>query len=1089
MNRMRRTSKRALAARPWPAAAVALLAVLALAPAAGAQQLSWLSPIGLENSGGTQAAQAVACATASQCTSVDANGQQVTFNPATGASTGSSSVDLRGTVSSLACPSSTQCTAVDNLGNQVTFDPAAGTLIDGGLQSVGSANPLTSVACSTTAFCVTVDDQGGATSFDPLTGAAAGRQIVDPPTPPTPPSKTPIPTPLSSVACSSDATACVAVDNLGNEITINYATPASAIHSVDTHPLSSVSCRPDLTSCVAVDDHGQEITFNPADGSVSGTHVIDSAAGPPPVGIALTSVSCASDYSQCTAVDGQGNEVTFNATNGSVISSASVDAINRLDGVSCAPGTDTECAAIDTHGNEASFDPTTGSSIGGGVHSVAPNALASLACPVANQCTAVEAGGREITFDPTAGHVTGQDGHNNIGPSIIDATGNRLTSVSCSSATQCTAVDTGAFEETFNPVTGRLNAPGGFNKMENGQSLESVSCPTAVQCTAVDASGNQVTFNPQQAAPNSVNNASPNQVDGTPDRLLVSVVCLTAHSCVAVDHGGAEVSFDPTSIDAGTPTEIEIDHHPSALSCASAAQCTAVDDAGQATTFDPTSVASSQTNIAGPTSVDAAGALNGVSCPSTTACVAVDGHGNSVQFAPASLGGAVVERVPEAAALQAVNCPTAYECAAVDTGGNAFAGFLAPANTAVPTITGTAQQGQTLTEHNGSWANGQVTHYAYQWQDCDDSGCSAIPGATGSTYTLQPSDVGESIAVQETATNIGGDSQPANSAHTSVVLPLAPASQGPPAIAGTVGQGQVLSEYHGQWSGNPSSYAIQWESCNGFGTGCVAIPGATGQSYVPTAFDIGRKLMVQETTSNAGGTSPSAASSQTAPVAPARQADIRTLTYRETAVSWQSALLHGVVYTQGAPAVWSFQYGKTTLLGSSTPGQAVAPGNTSEIPAAALMSRLKPNTTYYARVVETVPADAYRAGVQSLGNIVRFTTPLVGSLHLKSARVPVKGSHGLVGLDCRAPVGCAARLSVTASHSIGSGRHRHQQILRCAVTSTSVSAGGSRQVGLSVSQACLSLIGSSRTRVLAATLVASSTSGQHGFTQNIQLRG
>ena len=81
-----------------------------------------------------------------------------------------------------------------------------------------------------------------------------------------------------------------------------------------------------------------------------------------------------------------------------------------------------------------------------------------------------------------------------------------------------------------------------------------------------------------------------------------------------------------------------------------------------------------------------------------------------------------------------MSCNAAYECAVVDAGGNAFAGFLPPASSAPPTITGTAQQGQTLTEHHGTWANYPASSYTFQWEDCDDSGCSAIPGATGSSY-------------------------------------------------------------------------------------------------------------------------------------------------------------------------------------------------------------------------------------------------------------------------------------------------------------------------------------------------------------------
>ena len=92
----------------------------------------------------------------------------------------------------------------------------------------------------------------------------------------------------------------------------------------------------------------------------------------------------------------------------------------------------------------------------------------------------------------------------------------------------------------------------------------------------------------------------------------------------------------------------------------------------------------------------------------------------------------------------------------------------APQNTGLPTITGTAQQGQTLTASNGSWSN-SPTSYAYQWQDCTSStSCSNITGATSSAYALQSSDVGKTIDVVVTATN-GGGSTPATSAQTAGV--------------------------------------------------------------------------------------------------------------------------------------------------------------------------------------------------------------------------------------------------------------------------------------------------------------------------------
>jgi hypothetical protein len=93
-----------------------------------------------------------------------------------------------------------------------------------------------------------------------------------------------------------------------------------------------------------------------------------------------------------------------------------------------------------------------------------------------------------------------------------------------------------------------------------------------------------------------------------------------------------------------------------------------------------------------------------------------------------------------------------------------------PQNVSPPTITGTAQQGQTLTEHDGTWTN-EPTSFAYQWQRCDSSGanCAPVSGATAQTYVLGAPDVGSTMRVSVIAINGGGSSAPAISAQSAVV--------------------------------------------------------------------------------------------------------------------------------------------------------------------------------------------------------------------------------------------------------------------------------------------------------------------------------
>jgi hypothetical protein len=97
----------------------------------------------------------------------------------------------------------------------------------------------------------------------------------------------------------------------------------------------------------------------------------------------------------------------------------------------------------------------------------------------------------------------------------------------------------------------------------------------------------------------------------------------------------------------------------------------------------------------------------------------------------------------------------------------------APANTAAPTISGTPQQGATLTVANGTWTGTQPITYAYSWQRCDGAGgnCATfISHVSSPSYTLTPTDVGHTIRAQVTATNARGSST-ATSQQTALIAP------------------------------------------------------------------------------------------------------------------------------------------------------------------------------------------------------------------------------------------------------------------------------------------------------------------------------
>jgi hypothetical protein len=106
----------------------------------------------------------------------------------------------------------------------------------------------------------------------------------------------------------------------------------------------------------------------------------------------------------------------------------------------------------------------------------------------------------------------------------------------------------------------------------------------------------------------------------------------------------------------------------------------------------------------------------------------------------------------------------------------------APVDTTLPTISGQAVQGQTLTAAPGSWKH-SPTSYAYQWEDCSSTGeiCFNISGATAGSYVPTSGDVNDGIRVVVTAKNSAGSA----SATSAATAPIASsAANGPVLLLG-----------------------------------------------------------------------------------------------------------------------------------------------------------------------------------------------------------------------------------------------------------------------------------------------------------------
>jgi hypothetical protein len=100
-----------------------------------------------------------------------------------------------------------------------------------------------------------------------------------------------------------------------------------------------------------------------------------------------------------------------------------------------------------------------------------------------------------------------------------------------------------------------------------------------------------------------------------------------------------------------------------------------------------------------------------------------------------------------------------------------LANLLPPANTGLPSISGTLQTGSVITASPGAWTGSPAPTFTYQWKRCNTGGASCIDigSATASTYTLVAADGGMTIRVKVTASNGVSPAATAESAATGLI--------------------------------------------------------------------------------------------------------------------------------------------------------------------------------------------------------------------------------------------------------------------------------------------------------------------------------
>jgi hypothetical protein len=738
--------------------------VFSAGPAAAAP-LTWTAPVHLDRLqpfGSSSPAFSVSCAGTDLCVALGGSEgfATVSTNPASDSPTWSIPRPLSDNFDggrAVSCPSASFCAAVDGGGQvRTSANPGADSPVWTATTVPFPAGPIQNgslrhVSCPTTSFCAVNDDTGYVyASTNP--GAASPTWVG-----------TASPVGPGPLTCASSAL-CVVTNNQDSvRISTNpgAATPVWRA-PVDITPgantLDAISC-PTVTFCLAGSTDGLAYrSVNPTDASPVWTEISTTA------GYHVRGLSCPT-ADMCTA---SGNAGAITSTNPGA--STPVWRFRNLGvplgSVSC--GTASFClvpAFGDARGfvtRDASLpSPSPNWSAIGQIYGM--NALSTAACRGESLCLAGDDGGRIFTTtNPTTLAPTWRV----TDPLVL---GSPIVGVECPATALCVAVaGNQRAAVSHDPAA---DTPQWVVTTPNPPFVpKDLSCPTVDRCVAIDNTDDVAVLDDVSKI-GTVDEAGPvwrsaTQVDGATSAWALS--CPTATHCAAVDAfgGGPLTTTDVTAADPVWNRATAPLAGVSDVTCPSVDLCLAADFLGNLIwSTNPFAVAPVWN---GPVSQVG----NPIACSSTTFCVA--GRGNFVRTSSEpGTWSAPVSVMSAFGGITSVACAGDRLCLLGNNLGDVAFGVAVPRNTAIPTVTGTAEVGSTLTAAGGTWT-GVPTTTTLQWQRCDALGaaCAPLDGATGSSYTVSADDAVKTLRVVETASNAGGDAMAASATTALIPLPL-----------------------------------------------------------------------------------------------------------------------------------------------------------------------------------------------------------------------------------------------------------------------------------------------------------------------------
>ena len=337
--------------------------------------------------------------------------------------------------------------------------------------------------------------------------------------------------------------------------------------------------------------------------------------------------------------------------------------------------------------------------------------------------------------------------------------------------------------------------------------------------------------------------------------------------------------------------------------------------------------------------------------------------------------------------------------------------------TGAPTISGTAQVGETLTAEASGIADDDGldgASYSYQWTRSDGSTYADLTGETDSAYTLVFADQGKTIKVRVSFTD-DADNEETLTSEATVEVAAAPnrPATGAPTISGTPQVDQTLtagtSDIADEDGVNDVSYSYQWMADD------VNIDGATGSTYVLANADAGKAISVRVSFTDDRNNAEARTSVATAAVLPTVPTQPLSLNVtpgdqiQELDASWQAPSSNGGSSITGYRVQWKrFADSWDTEADVS---QATVTGTTHTIP------ELTGGVEYAVRVVASNTAGDGSASDEVTG------TPAGGTSHQQTgdSTTPTVSSIAITsdpGSDEVYAIGDAIQITVTFSADV-----------------------------------------------------------------------